>query len=217
MSTQLPLLVHENHARGRPRLYANEAAKKRAYRQRVKERQQYPPLPEGPYRVLYADPPWQYDSRDPTFHGHARDRYATLSIAELCALPVRRVVEKTAVLFLWVTAPILMECFPVIQAWGFTYKTGLVWDKGKMIHGRYVGNQHELLLLGTRGRCRPEVQMLEPSVQRIPPTEHSRKPVEFRLLIDYLYPTGRRLELFARERVEGWDAWGNTVEMASTP
>jgi N6-adenosine-specific RNA methylase IME4 len=217
MSMKQLALVHETPRTGRPRVYVNDTAKKRAYRQRVKERQQYPPLPAGPYRVIYADPPWQYFKRDPTFHGHATNHYPTLSIAELCALPVRKLVGPTAVLCLWVTAPLLPECFPVVKAWGFVYKTHIVWDKGKMIHGLYVGNQHELLLICTRGRCRPEVQTLEPSVQRLPPTAHSRKPVEFRLLIDHLYPTGRRLELFAREQAEGWDTWGNAVEMASTP
>jgi N6-adenosine-specific RNA methylase IME4 len=198
-------------SRGRPRLYANHTEKIRAYRQRKKAPKPYPPLPAGPYRVLYADPPWQYVTRDPTFQGHATNHYQTLSIAALCALPIRKLVAPKAVLFLWVTAPILPECFPVVKAWGFVYKTGLVWDKGKMIYGHYVGNQHELLLICTRGMCRPEVQTLEASVQRIPPTDHSRKPAEFRLLIDYLYPTGRRLELFAREQAAGWDAWGQDV------
>jgi len=67
----------------RPRFYATRAEKDAAYYQRKKQRQQYPPLPPGPYRVIYADPPWQYASTDPYYHGHARDRYPTLSIAEL--------------------------------------------------------------------------------------------------------------------------------------
>jgi N6-adenosine-specific RNA methylase IME4 len=216
MSTQLPLIVHEKRRGGRPRLHVNDSAKKRAYRQRLKERAIYPPLPPGPYRVLYADPPWLYQKNAPTFHGNAADRYDPFSIPQLCALPVRKIVEQSAVLFLWVTSPVLPECFPVIKAWGFTYKTDIIWDKGKMIHGKYLGNQHELLLLCTRGRCRPEVEELDANVRRIAPTAHSRKPEEFRLLIDHLYPTGRRLELFARTQAEGWDVWGNQVALTST-
>ena len=101
---------------GRPRLYATHAEKIRAYRQRQKDRLAYPPLPDGPYRVLYADPPWKYYSTDPIFHGHAKDHYPLLKISELCALPVRKIVAPRAVLFLWVTSPILMECAPVITA-----------------------------------------------------------------------------------------------------
>ena len=197
--------------RGRPRLYATHAEKIRAYRQRKKEPKPYPPLPAGPYRVIYADPPWQYVQRDPNFHGHATNHYQTLSIAELCALPVRKLVAPKAVLFLWVTAPILAECFPVMRAWGFLYKTCVVWDKGAMIYGKYLGNQHELLLVGTRGACRPDTEELEANVRRIRPTDHSTKPAEFRLLIEHLYKDGRRLELFARQRAEGWESWGRGV------
>ena len=170
----------------RPRLYATRAEKDAAYYQKKKAQRQYPPLPPGPYRVLYADPPWQYRSTDPFYHGHATHHYPTLSIAELCALPVRKLVASKAVLFLWVTAPILPECFPVLKAWGFTYKTQLIWDKMKRQYGYYVGGQHEILLLCTRGSCQPDMQALPPSVHRIAPGEHSAKPAEFRLLIDAL-------------------------------
>jgi N6-adenosine-specific RNA methylase IME4 len=106
----------------RPCLYATRAEKDAAYYERKKARQQYPSLPPGPYRILYADPPWKYYSTDPIYHGHAKDKYPLLKISELCALPVRKLVAPKAVLFLWVTNPILPECFPVIKAWGFTYK-----------------------------------------------------------------------------------------------
>src|SRR5262245_42276181 len=102
---------------GRPRLYTSRAEKDAVYYQKKKARQQFPPLPVGPYRVIYADPPWQYYSRDPHYTGHARDHYATLSMAELCTLPVRKLVARQAVLFLWVTNPLLPECLPVLRAW----------------------------------------------------------------------------------------------------
>jgi N6-adenosine-specific RNA methylase IME4 len=119
------------------------------------------------------------------------------------------------VLFLWVTMPLLEECFPVIKAWGFQYKTGAGWDKEKMIYGKYFGNQLELLLLATRGSCPPDTEELAANVRRVPPTDHSLKPHEFRLLIDHLYKEGPRLELFARERAAGWDSWGNALADSS--
>jgi N6-adenosine-specific RNA methylase IME4 len=196
---------------GRPRLYATRAEKDAAYYQRQQCRRMLRPLPPGPYRVLYADPPWQYFQRDPNFHGHAANHYPTMSIAELCALPVRKIVAPQAVLFLWVTMPLLEECFPVIKAWGFQFKTGLGWDKGKMIYGKYLGNQLELLLLATRGSCTPDTHELETNLRRVPPAGHSTKPQEFRLLIEHLYKTGPYLELFARERADGWESWGNAL------
>jgi N6-adenosine-specific RNA methylase IME4 len=193
---------------GRPRMFATNADKCRAYYERKKQRAVYPPLPAGPYRVLYADPPWQYYSTDPHYHGHARDHYPTLSIAAICALPVKRLVAPSAVLFLWVTAPLLVEALPVMKAWGFQYKTNLVWHKDRHNYGYYLSNEHELLLIATRGACKPDVENRFPSVQRITRTDHSAKPAEIRMLIDTLYPEGRRLELFARTQAEGWETWG---------
>ena len=77
--------------------------------------------------------------------------------------------------------------------------------------GEPVGNQHEFLLVGTRGACKPDSEKLEASVRRIAPSTHSTKPIEFRVLIEHLYKEGPYLELFARERAEGWDTWGNAV------
>jgi N6-adenosine-specific RNA methylase IME4 len=196
---------------GRPRLYTSRAEQQRTYRERQKQRAVYPPLPTGPYRVLYADPPWQYRNSGMDNYGHAASHYPTLSMDALCALDVKGMTDKTAVLFLWVTMPLVFEVRPVITAWGFTYKTGLIWDKQQHNFGYYVGVRHELLLICTRGICRPDIQQLFPSVQRIPPQAHSRKPEEFRCLIDTLYPTGARLELFARQRANGWDSWGLEV------
>jgi N6-adenosine-specific RNA methylase IME4 len=196
---------------GRPRLYATRAEKDAAYYQRQQYRRMLRPLPPGPYRVLYADPPWTYFQRDPNFHGYAANHYPTMSIAELCALPVRKIAAPQAVLFLWITPALLCEGLPVMRAWGFLYKTCLVWDKIRMIHGKDLGNQHELLLVGTRGACKPDTEELEATVRRLPPPTHSTKPTEFRLLIEHLYKTGPYLELFARARADGWDSWGNAL------
>jgi N6-adenosine-specific RNA methylase IME4 len=168
-------------------------------------------LPDAKYRVLYADPPWAYNDKadeGAVQAGGAARHYPSMSIADLCALPVPRICEDNAVLFLWVTSPLLFECAPMIEAWGFTYKASFVWDKIKHNMGHYNSVRHELLLVCTRGSCTPDVVELFDSVQSIERTTHSTKPVEFRRIIDTLYPHGKRLELFAREQIDGWDAYG---------
>jgi N6-adenosine-specific RNA methylase IME4 len=168
------------------------------------------PSPKGKYRVFYADPPWHYGNSGLQQYGHASHHFPPMSIAELCALPVKAMTQEDAVLFLWVTSPLLEECFEVINAWGFAYKTSFVWDKVKHNFGHYNSVRHELLLVCTRGSCTPDVPTLIDSVQTIERTaKHSEKPEEFRKIIDTLYPNGKRIELFARARAEGWDAWGN--------
>lgn len=160
------------------------------------------------YRVIYADPPWSYGDRQNTEKlGGAEKHYPTMSIKELCSLPVPS--EENAVLFMWVTSPLLEECFEVINAWGFKYKSSFVWDKVAHNMGHYNSVRHEFLLICTKGSCTPDVPKLVDSVISIERTEHSKKPPEFREMIDMLYPAGERLEMFAREAPEGWDVWGN--------
>ena len=106
---------------------------------------------------------------------------------------------------------LLEECFPLIKAWGFKYKTSMIWDKIKHNVGNYVSVRHELLLICTKGSCTPDIKKLDDSVYSEERTEHSKKPLYFRSLIDKLYPNGNRIELFAREKAKGWDVWGNEV------
>ena len=169
-------------------------------------------LPNAKYRVIYADPPWSYGDKadDGAIQsGGAERHYPSMTIAELCAMPVLAICEPNAVLFLWVTSPLLAECFPVIEAWGFTYKAAFVWDKIKHNMGHYNSVRHELLLICTRGSCTPDKPEMVDSVQSIERTTHSTKPEEFRAIIDRLYPHGKRIELFARKAIKGWDAYGN--------
>jgi len=168
-------------------------------------------LPSAKYRVLYADPPWAYNDKADAGSvqaGGAARHYPTMPIAELCAMKVADLCEPNAVLFLWVTSPLLFESAALIAAWGFTYKASFVWDKVKHNMGHYNSVRHEFLLICTRGSCTPDVVQLLDSVQSIERGEHSAKPPEFRRIIETLYPHGKRLELFARERAEGWDAYG---------
>jgi N6-adenosine-specific RNA methylase IME4/ParB-like chromosome segregation protein Spo0J len=169
------------------------------------------PLPTEKFRILYADPPWKYGDQLTEDYGPTRFHYPAMSITELCMLPIADLAEENAVLFLWVTSPLLPECFTVIKAWGFTYKASFVWDKIKHNMGHYNSVRHEFLLICTRGSCLPDSSALIDSVQSVERTEHSRKPEEFRAIIDQMYIRGRKLELFARwdEAPAGWDRWGN--------
>ena len=169
--------------------------------------------PKGKYRVIYADPPWQYgDERAGGNHGGAVDHYNTMGINELKNMPIVSLAEDNAVLFLWATAPLLPEALELINAWGFKYKTNFIWDKVKHNMGHYNSVRHELLLIATKGSCTPDNVELFDSVQSIERTDrHSEKPEEFRKIIDTLYTYGNKLEMFARKQVEGWEVFGNEL------
>ena len=167
------------------------------------------PRLDGIYRVIYADPPWQYNADFMDKYGHAKSHYSTMSIDELCDLPVADIRAEDCVLFMWTTSPKLEQAFQVIRAWGFKYKTSFVWDKVKHNFGYYNSVRHEFLLIAGRGRSTPDVKKLHDSVISIERSnKHSEKPEYFRELIDKLYPNGNRIELFARESVTGWETWG---------
>ena len=185
------------------------------HRKRVKAERREAVSPAGKYRVLYADPPWSYGNSGiigNDNYGRAKRHYPDMSITELVDMgeDIKEIAEKDAVLFLWVTSPLLAECFPVIEAWGFKYKTSFVWDKIKHNFGHYNSVRHEMLLICTRGSCTPDAKTLIDSVQSIEKSrKHSEKPEQFRQIIDSLYTSGARLELFARADAPGWDRWGN--------
>jgi N6-adenosine-specific RNA methylase IME4 len=173
-------------------------------------------MPKGKYRVIYADPPWSYNDKQSgeisDSYGAAEKHYPSMSLGELSALPVRDFTAKDAVLFLWVTSPLLPEGLKLASDWGFKYKASFIWDKVKHNMGHYNSVRHEQLLVCTKGSCTPDKVKLFDSVQSIERTKkHSQKPDEFRKIIDTLYPLGSRIELFAREAADGWDAWGNEV------
>jgi len=173
-------------------------------------------LPAGQYRVIYADPPWQYnDQRAGGGEGYtgATDHYPTMSMADLQALDVRLLAAPDAVLFCWATFPLLPDQIEVLEAWGFQYKTAFVWSKQRSAFGNYHKADAELLLVGTRGSCTPDADIRESQVQTFPRGEHSAKPEEWRALIDRLYPHGPRIELFRRGAApDGWVVWGAEAE-----
>ena len=142
-----------------------------------------------------------------------RDHYPVLELDAICAIPVSEWAEDNAVLFLWVTSPVLEEAFRVVHAWGFEYKASFVWDKIKHNMGHYNSVRHEFLLICTRGSCQPDKQQLFDSVQSIERSKHSEKPAEFYDIIETLYTHGRKLEIFARARRDGWDVYGHVAHM----
>jgi len=171
------------------------------------------PPPEGTYRVLYADPPWQYgDTREGLkSYGPAEKFYPTMSTRELMDMPVSELADENAVLFMWATSPMLPDALQVLEAWGFVYKSSFVWDKVRHNFGHYNSVRHELLLIGTRGSCLPDSGRLFDSVVAVDKTSiHSQKPPIFREMIDELYTWGPRIELFLRgDAPDGWAGWGN--------
>jgi N6-adenosine-specific RNA methylase IME4 len=164
------------------------------------------------YPVIYADPPWQYDYT-PTEARAIENQYPTMTLQEICDLPVTELAADDAILYLWTTAPKLYESMKVLDAWGFDYRTCMIWDKQKMGMGYYARNQHEILLIAKRGSFpAPESGSQPRSVISIPRGKHSEKPVEFYEIIESLYPDFARIELFSRSPREGWEGWGNQYD-----
>ena len=175
-----------------------------------------PPLPEGKFDVIYADPPWEY--RNTGVEGAVAKQYATMSIEALCNLPVVGSIYKNAILLMWTTNPLLEECFPVINAWGFKYKSNICWIKKnrKSGVGFYVRGVHELLLLCTRGQCLPDRVPL--SIIEADAGKHSVKPDIYET-IETMYVRDKYLELFARDIKHArpkWEYWGNQVNGISS-
>lgn len=171
------------------------------------------------YRTLYADPPWQFQNRTgKVAPEHKRlTRYETMKLADIKALPIKDLADEKSHLYLWVPNALLPEGLEVMKAWGFEYKTNIIWEKvrhdgepdGRGV-GFYFRNVTEILLFGIRGDknrtlapARSQVNLIR-SIKR----EHSRKPDEIIPLIESCSP-GPYLELFARGDRPGWDMWGN--------
>lgn len=168
------------------------------------------------YPVIYADPPWRYEN--PPIGATSRaieNHYPTMTLEEICAMPVGELAADDAILYLWATAPKLAECLEVIRAWGFDYRTNMVWDKEKIGMGYHARNQHELLLICKRGNIPPPPPGTQPSsVYREPRGDHSAKPSFFAEMIEAAYPNLPKIELFCRSPRPGWVAWGNQSEAA---
>lgn len=176
-------------------------------------------LPEKQYSIIYADPAWHFRTWSDNGNGKSAVRhYNTMQLADIKSLPVARIAMPTSVLFLWATFPMMPAALEVITAWGFTYKTvGFTWVKRNKKEpswfwglGYWTRSNAEVCLLATRGKPK----RLDASVHSVVDAkvqEHSKKPDCVRDRIVQLLGDVPRIELFARQRVEGWDAWGEEV------
>lgn len=185
-------------------------------------------IEQGRYNIIYADPPWRFknwsmkelaERGEKWARRNGRSPYDVMNHQDICNLAIQDISAKNAVLLMWVTYPKLDEGLAVIKAWGFTFKTvGFTWVKqnksGVGFHfglGYHTRGNPEICLLATKGKGLRRVDNSIPNLLIAPLSEHSQKPQEARDRIIRLYGTVPRLELFARQRREGFDAWGNEV------
>jgi N6-adenosine-specific RNA methylase IME4/ParB-like chromosome segregation protein Spo0J len=171
-----------------------------------------PQLPNGPFELIYADPPWQLGNPDGM--NAPENHYPTLPLTEIKDL--KPPAAEDAVLFLWAVNCLLPDALEVIGAWGFSYKSNLVWVKPSLGLGYWTRNRHELLLFATRGQIDvPDPEQRPDSVIEAKRGRHSQKPAAVYDLIEQAYPRHSKLELFARGTPRpGWHAWGNETTVA---
>jgi N6-adenosine-specific RNA methylase IME4 len=180
-------------------------------------------LPDKRFGVILADPEWQFKpfSAETGMDRAPDNHYPTSSLEAIMARPVISIAADDCVLLLWATVPMLPEALAVMSAWGFTYKSQVVWRKAEPAPGSHrpgglvlgtgywFRNAHELLLLGTRGKVpAPAMGTQWPSMVDAAPLRHSQKPAFAHELAEAYFPSLRKIELNARERRAGWDAWG---------
>lgn len=189
----------------------------------------YPPLPNKKYEIIYADPPWDYggklqfdrssttkekiDFSKNIFISSAEFKYPTLKTSELKKLQLQSICADDCLLFMWVTNPHLAQGIDLGISWGFEYKTvAFVWNK--MVHnpGKYTMSYCELCLVFKRGKIpSPRGARNIKQLVNSPRGAHSEKPNEIRSGIEQMFPTQKKIELFARGRFTGWDIWGLDV------
>lgn len=168
-----------------------------------------PPLPEGKYNIIYADPPWQYehpisDSRK------IENKYPTMELEEIKKLKIPA--ADDSILFLWTPASLIKHALEVMETWGFNFRTTAIWDKEVLGMGYWFRTQHEILLIGIKGNFHPpEPELRVSSLHREKRGKHSQKPKYYYEVIEWMYPKGKYLELFAREARKGWNGWGNEL------
>lgn len=175
------------------------------------------------YDIIYADPPWPYYG-DPNKMGAAGKEYELMTLEEICSVPVKNIANDPSVVVLWTTSSHLLDAAKVLDSWGYTYRGILyVWVKtakdGRILKGigvrpSFTKPTSELCLIGStekKGRTFPILTEAQEQVILHPRLKHSEKPNVFREKIVELFGDRPRIELFARERFDGWDCWGNQI------
>lgn len=186
----------------------------------------YPDLPNKKYQVIYADPPWDYGGKTQydksviksqnvrfeknIFLSSASFQYPTIKLKQLKELNIESISDNNCLLFMWTTGPQMANSIELGEAWGFEYKTvAFVWDK--MVHnpGRYTLSQTEFVLAFKKGKFpQPRGARNVRQFIQVHRGEHSVKPVEVIDGITKMFPTQEKIELFARNKYDGWDSWG---------
>ncbi|MGI8669411.1 MAG: MT-A70 family methyltransferase [Aridibacter sp.] len=189
----------------------------------------YPQLPNDKFDIIYADPPWDYggklqfdkssksadkiDLSKNIFISSASFKYPTLKLSELKKIPVQDIAKDDCLLFMWTSNPHLPQALELGKAWGFKYRTvAFVWDKMQHNPGQYTLSYCELCLIFKRGKIpRPRGARNVKQLVRSQRGKHSEKPIEVINGIEEMFPTQKRIELFARRKVRGWSVWGLDV------
>lgn len=162
------------------------------------------------YDIIYADPPWLYNFSK-TENRKIENKYNTMNLKDICNLDVPS--NDNSILYLWATAPKLLEAIEVMKCWGFEYKTQMIWDKKIIGMGYWFRGQHEILLVGVKGKMKPPQDKKRiSSIYSEKKTKHSKKPNYIRDMINIWFPEMKKLEMFAREKYDGWDVFGNEVK-----
>lgn len=181
------------------------------------------------YEIIYCDPPWDYKGQ--TQHrgiggrssGGAVSHYDTLTLEQLKRIDIQAIASQDCLLFLWATSPHLDQAIDLMKSWGFSWATvGFVWDKQRVNPGFYTMSQVELCLVGKTGKIpRPRGARNVRQFLSEMRSDHSAKPIEVRNRIDLMFPSQKKIELFAREKASGWHAWGeaidNNIELSGLP
>jgi len=168
-----------------------------------------PELPKDTFTIFYADPPWEYNNSG--FDESAKQQYPTMSIEKLKELQIPKLTTKEGVIFMWCTNALLQEGLELLKTWKFNYKTNIAWVKNKAPSiGWFLRTKHELLLIGTKGAgLHPEVK--HDSIVYADVRKHSQKPDIFYEMIEQSYPNQKYIELFARNKRNNWESWGNEL------
>jgi N6-adenosine-specific RNA methylase IME4 len=216
--TMQDVITVDHHDRDLFEQIFNGAISAKKARKQLQQRQRHagigeaPPLPGGRFGLIYADPPWQLGNPDSDYA--PEQYYPTMPLAEICALRVPAAVD--ALLYLWAVNSHLRDALSVMDAWGFVYVANFAWDKGSIGMGVWARNQHELLLVGRKGKASPPSPAdRQPSVIAARRGRHSEKPVVVCQMLERMHPHLSKLELFARGTPRpGWTVWGNEVDQA---
>lgn len=178
-------------------------------------------LPKKKYDIIYADPPWKYRGRKQfgfagevgVDTGGSIKHYKTIAREQIAKLNIPDISNQNALLFIWIPGPLLLDGIFVIDAWGFEYKRdAFVWNKERTNPGYYTLTQCETCYVAKRGNI-PTPRGIRNGRQFVSQIrgKHSEKPAEVRERITRMFPKQRKIELFARHRVAGWDCWGDEV------